>query len=380
VKRPATPPPLIPAAPPPRDDDWLLPAVRGVQATREFFVAMVKIRDIPRLLIAPDAAAPAGRRAQRALTKARVPKIAAYLTGNPRTYTLGALTGAIDALPTFEPAAPGARMGMLRFPRETAVAVLDGQHRRAAIEAAFAAARERRQGLSLADESVPVTLYVDAGLERAQQQFADLNRHAVRPSGSLGLLYDHRDPTAAIVRDVVAQLPVFARLTDTERTACSERSPLLFTLSGIHAATHDLLSGVERPREAARALALAFWGEVIGQMPDWRAAAEGRATPAELRATFIHAHGVALHAIGRAGRALVGTQPETWRGSLGALAAINWLRSNAALWEGRALVGGRMRKGGAAVTLTANALKLALGLPLGPEELWLEEARTAGRP
>ena len=64
----------------------------------------------------------------------------------------------------------------------------DGQHRRAAIESAL---RDRPE---LAEETISVIFFVDAGLRRSQQIFADLNRHVVRPPKSLSVLYDHRDP------------------------------------------------------------------------------------------------------------------------------------------------------------------------------------------
>jgi hypothetical protein len=47
------------------------------------------------------------------------------------------------------------------------------------------------------------------------------------------------------------------------------------------------------------------------------------------------------------------------------------------LWEG--LHGSRLTKNAASVVLTANAIKLHLGLELGPEELRLEQHRGALR-
>ncbi|WP_368856456.1 DNA sulfur modification protein DndB, partial [Escherichia coli] len=55
----------------------------------------------------------------------------------------------------------------------------DGQHRRAAIEAAI---RERP---FLGDETIAVVVYPDRGLRRSQQMFVDLNQHAVKPARSL---------------------------------------------------------------------------------------------------------------------------------------------------------------------------------------------------
>ncbi|MGO7563783.1 MULTISPECIES: DNA sulfur modification protein DndB [Rhizobium] len=51
-----------------------------------------------------------------------------------------------------------------------------------------------------------MVLFVDRGLRRAQQMFADLNIHAVRPNSSIKLLYDHRDDLAGLTREVVMRL------------------------------------------------------------------------------------------------------------------------------------------------------------------------------
>jgi DNA sulfur modification protein DndB len=52
----------------------------------------------------------------------------------------------------------------------------DGQHRRAAIEEALKVRPE------FGDETISVVFFIDAGLENSQQMFADLNKHAVRPT------------------------------------------------------------------------------------------------------------------------------------------------------------------------------------------------------
>ncbi|MCH7761707.1 DGQHR domain-containing protein, partial [candidate division TA06 bacterium] len=87
----------------------------------------------------------------------------------------------------------------------------DGQHRRAAIEEAL------HENPELGDETISVVFFIDVGLKRCQQMFADLNRYAVRPTTSLGLLYDHREEDAQIAKAIVQKVPVFADLTEVER-------------------------------------------------------------------------------------------------------------------------------------------------------------------
>jgi DNA sulfur modification protein DndB len=181
----ASPPSLPSTAPRSSADTWALPAVRGVQARRAYFLVMVRLRELVRLFVPVDAKLPPELRAQRILTKVRVPVIAEYILKNPDDYTFGSLVGVVDGEPRFEPALPNANMGTLFIPRSTAVAMIDGQHRLAGIARALVSRRGGRDD-RLGDESISVVLFVDTGLARAQQRFADLNRYGVRPNGSLG--------------------------------------------------------------------------------------------------------------------------------------------------------------------------------------------------
>lgn len=353
-------------------DDWALPAIRGVQAQHEYYVVLVRLRELPRLLAPIDAKVPPELRAQRVLNKARVPKLAAYILGNPNNYTFSSLVGAIDGLPRFEPAADKSRMGTLYIPRTMPVALLDGQHRRAAIEQAVREDTAKKKGSTgLGDETISVVLFVDGGLEKSQQKFADLNRFGVRPNGSLALLYDHRDELANLAKAVVREVPLFAKLTDGEKTSIAGGSGKLFALSAVHEATRALLRGSNYNPEESKKLAVSFWSEVAGAMQDWQAVAEGKIKASELREKHIHAHAVALEAIGRAGNALLRERTETWKTDLAGLAGLDWSRTSPT-WQGRALVNGRVSKTAASVVLTANMLKKHFGLELGVEDRRIE--------
>ena len=79
--------------------------------------------------------------------------------------------------------------------------------------------------------NVPVLFFIDKGLQRSQQMFADLNKHAVRPSDSLSTLYDHRDPGSELARFVAMSVEGFKGMTEMEKSSISNRSVKLFTLS-----------------------------------------------------------------------------------------------------------------------------------------------------
>jgi DNA sulfur modification protein DndB len=93
----------------------------------------------------------------------------------------------------------------------------------------------------------------------------------------------------------------------------------------------------------------------------------------ELRVNYVHAHAVTLHAIGIAGRALLQAYPDDWSEQLQRLRQIDWSRSNAQLWEGRAMSGGQMSKTRQHLRLTANLLKTTMGLELTAKEQEMEK-------
>src|SRR5260370_9312652 len=244
----------------------------------------------------------------------------------------------------------------------------DGQHRRAAIEAALS---ERSE---LGNETISVVLFSDGGLQRRQQMFADLNQNAIRPTKSIGILYDLRNPLAQLARQLVDEVDVFRTLTETEKTSISNRSLKLFTLSSIYQGTKALL-GSRKSGEISdedHKIAASFWTELTLHIPEWRLAAAKKANPAELRREFVHSHGLALHALGMMGSGLLKEQPQDWRASLSGLKGVDWRRRNSKLWEGRALVAGRVSKATNNVQLTASFLKTTLGVALTKEDKLLE--------
>ena len=348
------------------------PAVRGMQAGRPFYVAVCPLRIIPKIFVFDEEEVPPELRAQRTLNRGRVPEIASYLVTNPSSYVLSALTASVDADVEFHPnGGPGvtAGLGVLNVPMDARILINDGQHRRAAIEEAI------KESPALGQDNVPVLFFIDEGLERSQQMFADLNKYAVRPNYSLSTLYDHRDPGSDLARFLAQNSTVFKGLTEMERSTISNRSTKLFTLSSIKHANRALLA--KRPREAVnqeeKLLAKEYWEAVAEQIPDWGRARSRSVSTAELRQSFVHAHGVALHALGIAGAALLSANPKSWRSSVKKLRGVDWSRSNTALWEGRALIHGRISKTSTSVRLTANVLKRKLGLRLGEDELMLED-------
>ncbi|ACL16698.1 DNA sulfur modification protein DndB [Methanosphaerula palustris] len=350
------------------------PAIRGIQAGREYYISMCPLKLIPKIFIFDESTLPAQLRAQRTLNKARIPDIAQYLVDNPKDYVFSAISASISGAPVqFIPAGENGmetKIGAIIIPMDAQFIINDGQHRRAAIEAALI---ERPE---LANETIAVVFFIDTGLKRSQQIFSDLNRHAVRPTKSISILYDYRDPFARFVMDLAATHPLFKGFTELEKTTISNRSIKMFTLSSLYQGTQSLLNKKKKNKHLStedEKIAREFWEEVSKNIPEWDLLIKHKVSSSELRTEFVHAHGLAIHALGIMGQALIKQHPEDWKQQLEQLQKIDWLRSNEQVWEGRAMNNGRISKAQMNLTLTVNYLKQMMNLPLTNEEERVEK-------
>ncbi|MDD3472939.1 MAG: DNA sulfur modification protein DndB [Syntrophaceae bacterium] len=349
--------------------EYVFPAIRGIQAKREYYVSMCPLHLIPKIFLFDEDEIIPELRAQRILNKARVPEIARYIVEAPEDYVFSAITASIDAEVRFETYGDKqGKVGLLHIPMSAKFIINDGQHRRAAIEMAL------QEKADIGDETIAVVFFLDKGLKRCQQMFADLNRYAVRPSRSLGVLYDHRDESAKLAKLIALKSSAFRDVVEMEKSTLSARSRKLFTLSAIYTATTALLSGIEtEPEDEKASIAIEFWNEIDKHITEWGLVRTRQVTAGDVRQDFIHSHGVALHALGRVGNELLLKHPQEWKEYLQKLKPVDWSRRNSELWEGRAMIVGRVSKANQNVILTTNIIKKHLGLELRPEERVFEE-------
>jgi DNA sulfur modification protein DndB len=335
---------------------------------------MCPLKLIPKIFIYDESTLPPQLRAQRTLNRARIPEIAQYLVNNPKDYVFSAISASISGAPvTFIPAGETGmetKIGAIVIPMDAQFIINDGQHRRAAIEAALT---ERPD---LGNETIAVVFFIDTGLKRSQQIFSDLNRHAVRPTKSISILYDYRDPFARFILDLAGTIPLFKGFTELEKTTISNRSIKMFTLSSLYQANQELLNKKKKikhlsPEEGT--LVREFWDEVSKNIPEWEQLIKHKVSSSDLRNEFVHAHGLALHALGIMGHTLIKQHPDDWKQQLQQLQQIDWSRSNEQVWEGRAMNNGRISKAQMNLTLTANYLKQVIKLPLTTEEEKVEK-------
>lgn len=348
---------------------YTFPVIKGIQSGREYYVTMVPLRLIPNLFLFDEIEVPPELRSQRRINKSRIPRITNYIIENTDNYVFSSLTASIDRLVEFKPLPPekpNSRIGYISIPADTKMVINDGQHRRAAIIEVL------KKKPELGYETISVVFFIDTGLERSQQMFADLNRYAVKPSGSLNILYDHRDKFSKCVLDMIEQVPVFSENIDFEKTSISNRSKKLFTLSSVYRATKTLLGTSDNGYQDMSQIAVDFWNEVTTYMKPWKEFLKDE-PPYKLRKETIAVHALTLQALAIVGEMCLLMFPGDWRKILSKLETVDWSRSNSD-WEGRALLAGRLRKSYTNTILTANYLKYKLGLPLSEKEQEYEKS------
>ena len=336
------------------------PCARGIQAGREFYTIMCDFATIVnRFQFDMNSGIPPKMRAQRKLRPSRIPKIASYITDNPRDYILSAITVSVDKKMEFLPAkseGSDARIGKIRIPSNARILVNDGQHRCAAIRMAYG------ENPDIGTERITVVVFEDRGLKRSQQMFADLNKHAVKPTKSLGLLYDHRDTFARFIVTLANDVEVFDGRTEMERTNIASRSTLFFTLNGIAEATRHLLKIKQKTKTISaenQKLAVDYWTKVSKNIPEWNLLIDKKITPYELRQEYVHAHTNILTALGLVGNILI-KRPD-WRDKLKGLQKIDW-RRDSPIWQNKVVMDGKMLKNRLGIKRAANEILKKLGV------------------
>ena len=344
-------------------------AIRGIQAGREFYVAMCPLKIIPKLFVFTDFDLPPELRAQRTLRATRIPAIKNYILNNPKDYIFSSLTASVDGTMKFEPTpslGKDGKLGRLYVSMESRLLINDGQHRRQAIEEAL------KENPDLAHEMISVVFFEDKGLVRSQQMFSDLNKNAVKPTKSLNILYDHRDEFAKFIVAMCNEIEIFSGKVELEKTAISNRSTKFFTLNGIADATRKFL-GIKGTKISAdeQNMAKEFWNNIAKNIPEWQLLMQKRVSASELRNGYVHSHTNLLNAIGTVGNVLLNEYPSDWKQKLAHLQDIDWSRNNPE-WEGKLLLKGRMLKSKLGIDLAANAILKKCGLHLSDERLGYE--------
>ncbi|WP_188207538.1 DNA sulfur modification protein DndB [Alkalibacillus aidingensis] len=348
------------------------PAIRGVQAGKEYYIAMCPLRVIPKIFLFDEDEIPPDHRAQRILNKNRIPEMTNYIVDNPNDYVFSSLTASVDGEVQFTSISEQLTFketGLLTISLDSRFLINDGQHRRAAIEEAL------KINPNLGSETISVVFFLDKGLKNSQQIFSDLNRHAVNTTSSIGILYDHRDKLAIATKTITESIPFLKRYTDKEKVSLSKNSPKIIALNHIFNTNLRVL-GVSKGDSISKQdedFLMKFWNSLTNSIMEWKQVMNKELTPKELRMNYIVGHGVFLEAIGLVANYLRKYHTDEWSSYIEKLGYLDWSRTNTQLWEGRAISNnGRVQKNTNTVKLTAIQIKKLLNLPLTKREEALE--------
>lgn len=345
---------------------YRFPVVRGIQANKEYYIGMVPLKMLTRLFPTDEEYVPPEFRAQRKLNTTRIPVISRYIVNNRNSYVFSALAASIDGDFSYLPNEKNSDTGILQVSMDARFLINDGQHRKAAIESAL------QEDASLGSETISVVFFADAGLDRSQQIFTDLNKHAVKTSNAIAELYDSRDPLAVITRNVVSSVPFLDMFTDKEVDNLGKYSSNLFSLNTFYKANKKILEKVV-PNSEAEAFLVKFWTLTAQNITQWGELERKEISKIDLREKYIATQAVVILALGRVGATLYQNHAYTPAEILSGLQTVNW-RRNAPHWKLRAInPAGRMITGDHAAKLIGNYLKTVLGLPLTEDELHQEE-------
>ena len=261
---------------------FVFPAVKGIQAKREYFASMVPLEVIPKIFQFVDEQLPPEIRAQRILNRARIPEIRDYILENPDDYVFSSITVSVDGGMEFIPLNEDEPLlGHITISMSAKFLINDGQHRQAAIAEAI------KKNPELKNEHISVVFYRDEGLAHSQQMFSDLNRYAIRPTKSINILFNSREESSIVAKRVINTVNVFQDMTEKEHTSISNRSKALFTLSAICSGTEALLKDMDLGLEEKCNLAIHFWEQVSQYIPFWKAVKNGQVKSSDVRKNTI---------------------------------------------------------------------------------------------
>ncbi len=342
---------------------YQFPAVKGKQAGKEYYICMVPLGLLSKIFLIDNNDVAPEHRAQRRLNELRIPEIRDYILDNRDSYVFSALAASVDGEMSFVPSAPQANTGLLEINMDALFLINDGQHRKAAIDAAIA------EDESLKDETISVVMYKDQGLQASQQMFTDLNKHAVTTSKSLNTLYESKDRVAIITKNVVNSIDFLRKYTDKEKDNLSKYSSNIFTLNTFYTA-HKRIINIIGDDESSEKFIYSFWCNVVDNMREWNEMDKGELSKKSLREDYITTQGLIILAFGRVCEFFCRNPDIDMSNALKGLREIDWLRNNEECWLNRAIKpNGKINRNEQGIFMTYVQIKRLINLPITDEEV-----------
>ena len=339
---------------------YKFPAVKGLQASKEYFITMIPLGLLSRLFGNEDDYLLPEYRAQRRINELRIPEIRDYILANPTNYVFSALSASIDGKFSYLHSELDDNVGILEIDMNAIIIINDGQHRKAAIEAALKEAPE------LANETISVVLFKDEGLKRSQQMFADLNKHAVKPSKSLSTLYDDRDDLSNAIKEVVYSIPFLNKYVDKEHDSLGKYSSKLFTLSNFLRANQRIIKN-DNINDYDKAFLITYWKKIFHHIEEWELMDSKQISKGTFKEDYVLTLSVVINSFGRLGHIFYTEKIDL--DLLQSLNSIDWLRTNPD-WYGRIFNDqGKINGKEDSIIKICNLFKKKLGLTLNKDEL-----------
>lgn len=348
------------------DFSYVFPAVKGVQAKKDYYITMIPLKYLVKILPEPGEYLPPEYRAQRRINEQRIPGMKNYILDNRESYIFSSLTASIDGEFHFEKTSVD-NIGNLHISMDAKVLINDGQHRRAAIAQALI------EDETLGDETISVVLYEDRGLKQSQQMFSDLNMNAQKSSNSINTCYETRDALAVTTKNIVSEIPFLSKYTDLEKDNLGKNSSKLFTLYTIYRVNKKILCKDNINEEDEEFLKL-FWETIVDNIPEWIELERKEITKKDLREDYVTTLGVTLLSFSRIGNWLYNNSKNEIEKYISSFKKIDWQRSNSLWFERMIRSNGKIINNENAIYLIGNAIKNEIDMPLTKEETKREMA------
>jgi DNA sulfur modification protein DndB len=345
-----------------------VPALRGKMGTRTYFACLMPLEAILNMFkfdpeerqwtdLSPE------QREQRALNKSRVPALTSYILDNEDDYLFASITASYKSEPVFVPSPQpdgSDNIGTLKLKMGDELTINDGQHRCAGIVEAV------KKNPLLGSQTISVLLFPWESTTRVQQMFTDLNRHVVKTSKSLDVLFDKRDPVSIATMFALDKVPVFKELTEKVDASLKAKSTKIFTLAALYDANSDLLKEQDDDDVEGNTKRLVdYWTTVAEHMHDWGKVLKGHKMATELRAESISAHSTVLRALGGLGSDLM--KSEDWKEKIAGLESIDWSKTNPD-WQDVCIVANSVVSNRQARAATKAYIKGRLGMDMTEAE------------
>lgn len=346
--------------------NYRFPAIRGYQSQQEFFSIICPLDVLSKLFTFYNNEIPEEYRAQRVLNDKRIPEICNYMLNNLDNYVFSSITASIDGNYTFHSSDTiDENIGTLEVSMDSNLLINDGQHRKAAIDEAL------KENPQLKKESISVVLFVDQGLKRSQQMFSDLNKHAVKVSKSLGILYNHRDPKIGFLKDFLSQNKEFNIILDKSHDVIAKKSNKLFSLNNFSTAFNRSYNhhNIDENKDL-RDFVIKYWNYLSKNFKEWNFVIKKEISAYHARQNSVAVYGIVLESLALLGYYLYSENISNWDRILKKLNDIDWNKSNQDDWLNRCMLeNGSMHKSSKFIYRTYYRIKELLDIELTPDEI-----------